>query len=925
MKRKANQLQMTAVLAAVVCLLFAAAQTANAKSVSPQKAAQIAKRFINAKQCGMRSTSQHSTPYNTLVHLRQVHPLSGDSPTSQHLNTSPSQHLTTSPYYLFNAADGRGFVIVAGNDEMGEVLAYSTEHTLDTLNANPCVKLLLEGYKQGYQALQQGKAVAKAPARAGLFTKTVEPLLKSKWGQSEPYNELCGYPYTGCVATAMAQIMYYHRWPAQGIGENGYKVAAYDDDVYVDFSQSHYDWANMLDDYRYPVQATKEQKAAVALLMRDFGVASFMQYTPALSGTQGVNAYNALRQHFDYTSAYVTKAMEGATRFAEILREELLSGCPVYLEGRPAGSSSGHAWVTDGFDENGLFHMNFGWDGGGDAYFSLTNLSLQETGDEFGNKPLAFNRALTAILAHPNNGKYPAIDPGLMENQPQLMFNESGVFRMSGADDKVFDAKQTQTVEMSSFVNKGKEFKGDVGVAVYDAEGNLKSITYSDDHAGGGFTQRLFGDYGGSMGTDNLMIHTLRTKVSFDGLADGYYRLVPVCAAMGEDGTWGDFLRMKKAPTIEVELTGGKGRISETCSAEDVVFQLMNQPRLSANAEQGESVYAYFNVKNLNGVPRDCYLRVQLLDEAKQVVLNTRVDQVTEIEGFTETEIPVKLDVPADLAPARYEVKLEVTRDKEETDFYPINNIHDKDVAYIEVVKAEEKPLMAKVEVFFSDNSDEKVESGSIDMAQTALFKIGVLLRTNEKLTYNGNAKMVCEDVESGEKFEVNGLNDEVSLSSAFDIPLYSYWLRKSSVPFEDGHIYKVVMIGEKNGEEMELKVADAPDTYIKREGDVLTLTHDVPTGIGSAASTAAPVSVKREGSQIVVSGEGIKSASLYTISGELVTTSTPYNTLVHLRQVHPLRGELVNTSARLLPLARARTSLHLNTSTLTPACTCCA
>ena len=166
-------------------------------------------------------------------------------------------------------------------------------------------------------------------------------------------------------------------------------------------------------------------------------------------------------------------------------------------------------------------------------------------------------------------------------------------------------------------------------------------------------------------------------------------------------------------------------------------------------------------------------------------------------------------------------------------------------------------------------------------------------------------------------KLEVT--RDKVSLSSAFDIPLYSYWLRKSSVPFEDAHIYKVVMIGEKNGEEMELKVADAPDTYIKREGDVLTLTHDVPTGIGSAASTAAPVSVKREGSQIVVSGEGIKSASLYTISGELVSTSTPYNTLVHLRQVHPLRGELVNTSARLLPLARARTSHHLNTSTLTP------
>ena len=831
--------------------------------------------------------------------------------TPQHLNTTTSHHLNTStPYYLFNDANGRGFVLVAADYEMGEVLAYSTEATLDTLNANPCVKLLLEGYKQGYQALKEGKAVAKSAAHGGLYTKTVEPMLKSKWGQSEPYNNMLGYPYTGCVATAMAQLMRYHQWPAQGEGENEYEVAYYGDVLHVDFSQSHYDWANMLDDYRYPVQATKQQQDAVALLMRDFGVASFMQYTPALSGTMGVNAYNALQKHFDYTAAYVTKAMEGPARFAEILREELLNGCPVYLEGRPAGSSSGHAWVTDGFDENGLFHMNFGWEGGGDAYFSLTNLSLQETGDEFGNKPLAFNRAITAILAHPNNGKNPAIDPGLMENQPQLMFNEGGVFRMSDADGKTFDAQKEQSVEMSSFVNKGKEFRGDVGVAVYDAEGNLKGVAYSDDHAAGGFTQRIFGDYGGSMDTDNLMIHTLRTKVSFERLADGYYRLVPVCAAINADGTWGDFLRMKKAPTIEVELNGGKGRISEICSAEDVVFQLMNQPRLSADAEQGEEVMAYFNVKNLNGVPRDCYLRVQLLDDAKQVVLNTRTDQVTEIEGFSEMEIPVKLDVPADLAPARYKVKLEVTRDQEETDFYHINNIHDKDAAYIEVVKAEEKPLMANVEVFFSDNSGEKVETGSIDMAQNALFKIGVLLRTNEKRSYEGHVKMVCEDVESGETVAVSGIDDDVTVSAAFDIPLYSYWLRKSSVPFEDAHIYKVKMIGEKDGAEMELKAADAPDTYIKREGDVLTLTHDVPTGIGSAASTAAPVSVKREGSQIVVSGEGIKSASLYTISGELVTTSTPYNTLVHLRQVHPLRGDSPTSQ---------NTELKIQNSTLTP------
>ena len=199
---------------------------------------------------------------------------------------------------------------------------------------------------------------------------------------------------------------------------------------------------------------------------------------------------------------------------------------------------------------------------------------------------------------------------------------------------------------------------------------------------------------------------------------------------------------------------------------------------------------------------------------------------------------------------------------------------------------------MAKVEVFFSDNSEQKVESGVLDMSQTELFKIGVLLRTNEKLSYEGHVKMMCEDVELCETVAVNGIDDDVTVSSAFDIPLYSYWLRKGNVPFEDGHIYKVMMMGTKNGEDMELKVADAPATYIKREGDLLTLTHDIPTSIESAA--ASTVSVSREGSQIVVTGEGIKSVSLYNVSGELITTSPSHrlNTSTLKPGVYVLRIE---------------------------------
>lgn len=842
----ADGCSLTVICSLVVWMLVAVCQVAYGKDVYPKQAVEIAKKYIAL-----------SRDVKAQARAKGLRPAA------------------LAPYYIYNDAQDKGFVVVAGDDDMGDVLAYSTEETLDTLQANPGVKLLLEAYRQTYDVLKEGRVMVQRKARSGLFSKTVSPLLKSKWGQSHPFNAQTGYPYSGCVATAVAQMMYYYQWPAQGSGKNEYRVTYYDTMKSADFSQSHYDWANMLPDYNYPVSATKEQEDAVALLMNDVGVASFMQYTPASSGTQGIFAYQALQKNFDYTAAYVTKAVEGPTRFAQILRQELLNGCPVYLEGRPAGNASGHAWVTDGFDENGLFHMNFGWDGQGDAYYSLTNLSLSQTGSEFQGKPLAFNRAIMAILAHPNNGKYPAIERGLLESSPQLMFNEGGAVLLKDAEDKSFLASQSLTIEMNSFVNKGKPFKGDVGIAVYDAEGTCRQVAYTDDHAIGGFTQRLYGGSdAGFMGSDYLVNQVQSVKMKLTGLENGYYRLVPVCVAQREDGSWDEFFAMKKAPIIEVELSDGRGRISEICST-DVVFQLMSQPRLSGQAEQGGKVLTFFTLKNLNGVPRDCYLRVRLLDDRKAVVLNTRVDELTEIEGFTEAEIPIVLSLPSSMTPGRYEVQLSLSADAEETVVYPVNLIHDKDAAYIEVLKAQEKPLMDQVEVFFADDSHEKIESGSVDVSKISLFKMAVLLRTSEGRNYEGNVSMFCEDMMTHEKTQVKGIDDRVSISSSLSVPLFSYWLRKGDLSWEDGHTYRVMVMGEIDGQQVELADPQSATYYLHRKGDILTLSQGTPTSIGTVAIIAPSFTIKREGGRIIVSGTELKSLRLYDVAGRLLQQTT--------------------------------------------------
>lgn len=261
----ADGCSLTVICSLVVWMLVAVCQAAYGKDVYPKQAVEIAKKYITL-----------SRDVKAQARAKGLRPAA------------------LAPYYIYNDAQGKGFVVVAGDDDMGDVLAYSTEGTLDTLQANPGVKLLLEAYRQTYDVLKEGRVMVQRKARSGLFSKTVSPLLKSKWGQSHPFNAQTGYPYSGCVATAVAQMMYYYQWPAQGSGKNEYRVTYYNTMKSADFSQSHYDWANMLPDYNYPVSATKEQEDAVALLMNDVGVASFMQYTPASSGTQGIFAYQAL-------------------------------------------------------------------------------------------------------------------------------------------------------------------------------------------------------------------------------------------------------------------------------------------------------------------------------------------------------------------------------------------------------------------------------------------------------------------------------------------------------------------------------------------------------------------------------------------------------------------------------------------------------
>lgn len=200
---------------------------------------------------------------------------------------------SNAPYYIFNSADGKGFVIVAGDDQLTELVGYSKTGSIDTSNMPVQLQAFLDGYADYVARVQSGEAAANHQTLTDGATPVVEPLVKVHWDQSEPYNNLCPVDITtkkrsvvGCVATAMAQVCDYWKWPLKPQAFSTSYRCSNGTRVQVDFSKSEYDWDKMLDSYVSTLAYTDEQANAVAKLCFDLGAAVNMDYASSASGAQ---------------------------------------------------------------------------------------------------------------------------------------------------------------------------------------------------------------------------------------------------------------------------------------------------------------------------------------------------------------------------------------------------------------------------------------------------------------------------------------------------------------------------------------------------------------------------------------------------------------------------------------------------------------
>ena len=416
----------------LLLILFLFPAIAFAAPVSKERANAIGENFFN------KSIEAHRIAGRKAHFVAQQH--------SNIRKVSRNTGNTYAPYYIFNN-EGGGFVIVAGDDCATPILGYSTEGSIDLDNLPIQLEELLNAYADEIQMalenndqatdsiLELWDAYYRAPQSLNA-TAAVNALITTSWDQYPRYNNKCpsdaslsslgGHPTTGCVATAMAQIMKYWEYPKKGYGSNSYRSERYGT-LSANFGSTSYDWDNM--PLKLSSSTSSTQNNAVATLMYHCGVAVSMNYNSDGRGSSGAfvvdvgygqaSAEGALTAYFGYASTVTGKKYDQSTTTAQwtnMLKTELNNKMPVLYAGyNPNGG--GHAFICDGYDSNNKFHFNWGWGGQANGFFSLT--ALTPSGDNYTQGQQA------VIGIKPKDGSSPAKNYDLYMNTDLTATNTS--------------------------------------------------------------------------------------------------------------------------------------------------------------------------------------------------------------------------------------------------------------------------------------------------------------------------------------------------------------------------------------------------------------------------------------------------------------------------------------------------------------------
>ncbi|MDE5567052.1 MAG: C10 family peptidase [Muribaculaceae bacterium] len=416
---------------------------------------------------------------------------------------------TVGELYVFKS--DRGFIVLPANDAAPALLAYSDSDSFD-IEGNPGLKYWIEFYNNELAYLDSiGAKPMSQEANTRISRPEIKPLITTEWNQEAPYNEMCPKvdgreTVTGCVATAMAQILKYHNYPAHGKGSHSYFWRPGEEELSFDYENTPFQWQLMTD--RYDSKSTAEERHAVAELMLACGVSVDMHYEPGGSGAATTLMGESLIDIFGYSPSLwmPNRAFYGYDEWEEMIYADLAQGLPVLYSG--AGTAGGHQFICDGYGSDGFFHFNWGWGGLSNGYFLLTALNPDDLGVGGGAGGFNSSQIVTLGVRRPQ-----------ADDKPVYLMYNTEAFRS--------EAKSVKAGE--DFTSEGLYFNYSLSSMPDGARLGMKFVSDDGDatkYADGPGVGRLSPEYG----RRNL-------QVKFPELADGTYYITP---ALHVDGEWSD-------------------------------------------------------------------------------------------------------------------------------------------------------------------------------------------------------------------------------------------------------------------------------------------------------------------------------------------------------------------------------------------------
>ena len=353
MKRK-----LTFAMLSLACAVF----SLDAAPRSAKEALKVAKTFYEGKSL-LRSTTDADFK---LVYTGEENTLRSSSGTPY--------------YYIYNVGENGGFVMVSGDDCVTPVIGYALSGSFTSNNMPANMKGWFKEYERQIDYMKMFPDYSYTEELVSLraddnLPKSVAPLIKTKWDQMYPYNQVCPTSngqevLTGCAATAMAQIMNFHQWPKEAVGEGSFTLPEEGPEKYiVELDGIAFDWENM--ENIYDESSTEEQNEAVATLMYAAGAAADMQYGSEESGTINEAVIEGFLKNFNYDKniSFHHRQFYTKQQWYTLLKKELAANRPILYGAQ--NIEGGHDFICDGYDENNFFHINWGWSGTLNNFFKL--------------------------------------------------------------------------------------------------------------------------------------------------------------------------------------------------------------------------------------------------------------------------------------------------------------------------------------------------------------------------------------------------------------------------------------------------------------------------------------------------------------------------------------------------------------------------